>query len=520
MLSAQNQTIAMNYRNQLPSEGRGSARVEYLGQSIDRMIYEFMEEKGIPGMTLAIVQAPYIPRVAGYGVTDLDEGRLAAVRTLWPAGPISQGFAAVAALQLYEGGKLGLDDKVSKYVAGLPEAWRDVTVRQLLQHSTGIPDYRSRPRFDVSAACTPRQLIESVAAEPLEFAPGTDVRQSATNFLLLAEVIERASGMPYRDFVKKNQIERLGLRQTFFGDELATVKQEDVASSKHLHELFKRDPAYINPAETTVGYVERDGKLEKAPAIGHSLKGFSDIWASAEDISHWDIGLAGSVLISKPENRALVYGPATLADGRVVPAMAGWQFYAHPGLMDIKGDVAGHSVFLSRFTDPSELVCVTLMANREGVDLTNLARRIAAAFDAGKLGTGSDDNLLYTYESQFGVDETMARIEQQLQTLGIPVFARFDHAKNAEEVGLKMNPAKVVVFGAPKVGTQLMVANPSIAVELPLRIAVWEDAAGSVWAGFPRMGRLGAEYGMADNPVIGNMEGLLEKLVRKASNVY
>ena len=250
------------------------------------------------------------------------------------------------------------------------------------------------------------------------------------------------------------------------------------------------------------------------------MKGFADIWASAEDISHWDIGLAGSVLISKPENRALVYGPTTLADGRVVPAMAGWQFYAHPGLMDIKGDVAGHSVFLSRFTDPSELVCVTLMANREGVDLTNLARRIASAFDAGKLGTGSDDNLLYTYESQFGVDETMARIEQQLQTLGIPVFARFDHAKNAEEVGLKMNPAKVVVFGAPKVGTQLMVANPSIAVELPLRIAVWEDAAGSVWAGFPRMGRLGAEYGMADNPVIGNMEGLLEKLVRKASNVY
>lgn len=520
VLSAQNRTATMKNQNQLPQKGRGNVRVEYLGRSIDRMIYEFMEEKGIPGMTLAIVQAPYIPRVAGYGVTDIEQGRLAAVKTLWPAGPISQGFAAVAVMQLIEQGKLGLDDKVSEHIAELPATWRDVTVRQLLQHSAGIPDYRDRPDFDISADRTPRQLIESVASQPLEFVPGTDVRQSATNFLLLTEAIERVSGISYRDFVKKNQIDRLGLRQTFFGEELAGVKQENVAASNGLHELFKSDPAYIDPAETTVGYIERDGVLEKAPAIGRSLKGFSDIWASAENISHWDIGLAGGVLITRPENRAVIYGATTLDNGRVVPAMAGWQFYEHPGLMDIKGDVAGHSVFLSRFTDPAELVCVTLMANKQGVDLTNLARRIAAAFDAGKMGTGADDNLLFTYESSFSVDETMERIQRELQTLGIPVFAHFDHAKNAEEAGLELKPTKVVVFGSPKVGTQLMQANPSIALELPLRIAVWEDAAGSVWAAFPRMGRLGEAYGLSDHPVIGNMERMLEKLVRKASNVY
>lgn len=519
-LPAQNQTASMKYQNQLPQQGRGSARVAYLGRSIDRMIYEFMEEKGIPGMTLAIVQAPYISRVAGYGVTDLEEGRLAAVKTLWPVGPISQGFAAVAVLQLCEMGKLGLDDKVSEYVAGLPVSWQGVTLRQLLQHSAGIPDYRDRPDFDISADYMPRRLIESVAAQPLCFTPGTDVKQSATNFLLLAQVVERASGMPYSDFVKINQIDRLGLRETFFGDELAGLKQEDVVTSNHLHELFKYDPAYINPVETTIGYTERDGTLEKAPAVGHSMKGFSDIWASAGNISHWDIGLAGGVLISKPENRALIYGPTTLADGCVVPAMAGWQFYAHRGLMDIKGNVAGHSVFLSRFTDPSELVCVTLLANREGVDLTNLARRVAAAFDADKMGTGTDDNRLYTYESQFCVDETMERLEKQLQSLGIPVFARFDHALNAEEAGLKLKPTKVVVFGSPKVGTQLMQQNPAIAIELPLRIAVWEDAGGSVWAAFPRMEQLGGEYDLDGSPVIGNMELLLEKLVQKASNVY
>lgn len=226
------------------------------------------------------------------------------------------------------------------------------------------------------------------------------------------------------------------------------------------------------------------------------------------------------MLIAKPENRALIYAPTKLDNGCTVPAMAGWQFYAHPGLMDIKGGVSGHSVFLSRFTDASELVCVTLMANREGVDFTNLARRIAAAFDNDKLASGADDNRLYTYESSFGVDETMDRVEAQLKALDIPVFARFDHGRNAGEVGLELRPAKVVVFGAPKVGTKLMQDNPSIAIELPLRIAVWEDAAGSVWAAFPQMKQLGAEYGMADSPVIANMQRLLETIVRKSANIY
>lgn len=518
MLTASNQTYAM--KNHLSQTGRGSVRVEYLGRSIDRMVYEFMEREHIPGMTLAIVQAPYIPRVAGYGVTDIREGRLAAVKTVWPAGPISQGFTAVAVMQLVELGRLSLDDTLSTWLKNLPAAWRDITVRQLLQHSSGIADYRNRKGFDVSGSYAPEQLIAMVGNLPLEFSPGTDVRQSATNFLLLAETVEKVSGEPYHDFVRRNQIDRLGLRQTFFGEDIAGLKQEDVSHTNHLHELFKHDPDYIAPAETTVGYVETEDGLEQAPPVGASMKGFADVWASAENISHWDIGLAGGVLIEKPENRAVIYSATMLDNGRRVPAMAGWQFYAHPGLMDIKGGVSGHSVFLSRFTDASELVCVTLMANKEGVDLTNLARSIAAAFDNGKLGTGADDQLLYTYESQFGVDETMERIESRLAALDIPVFARFDHGTNAREAGLELRPTKVVVFGSPKVGTKLMQDTPSIAIELPLRIAVWEDAAGSVWIAFPQMRRLGAEYGLAESPVIDGMQRLLERIVRKAASVY
>lgn len=234
--------------------------------------------------------------------------------------------------------------------------------------------------------------------------------------------------------------------------------------------MFKKDRLYINPTEPAVSYDSSGTPITAAETT--ALRGFSDIWASAQDISFWDIGLAGSVLIHQPENRALIYAPWNLPDGRTVPAAAGWQFYHHRGLMDIKGSVHGYSSFLSRFTDASELVCVTLMCNREGVDFTNLGRRIAGAY-GDLLSTGYDDNRLYLLEGQFPAAETVSRLESALKDRGIPVFAKFDHGQNAAGAGLFLRPTTVLVFGSPQVGTGLMEEDQSVSLELPLRISVW-----------------------------------------------
>lgn len=507
--------------NQIPQEGRGSSKVAHLGRSIDQMIYEFMEAEGIPGLTLAIVQAPYIPRVVGYGVADLEEERLASTKTVWPAGPISQGFAAVATMQLYEKGKLDLKDKISAYLKNLPESWQEITILQLMQHATGIADYRKEQGYDATKQYQPQELLQSVSDKPLAFAPGTQVAQSATNFLLLAQVIEKASGKSYHDFVTQHQIEFVGLKHTLFSEDLPKLKQEHLSPGNSKHQLFKSDVAYIDPTEHATGYTATaGGPLQRqAPITSSALKGFADLWASAEDISKWDIALAGSTLIHKAENRDLIYKPTRLDNGQTVPAMAGWQFPKHNGLMDIKGSVPGFSSYLSRFTIPSELVCVTFMANKEGIEFTNLARKVAAAFN-GKLGAEADDNSLFTFESVFSAKETVNRIEKELHDLNIPVFARFDHAQNAKDVNLDLRPTEIIVFGAPAVGTKLMQENQSIAIELPLRIMVWEDANGSVWAAFPHMNQLAAKYNLQDNPIIGKMQTLLENLVIKAGSVY
>ena len=507
----------MNTREQKTMKLRGSADVSYLGQTVDAMIWDFMREEGIPGLTLAIVQAPYIPRVVGYGLSDAGQKRLASANTMWPAGPISQAFAAVAVMQLYEDGALGLDDTVAARIPGAPAAWGEITVLQLLRHASGLPDYRRAEGFDPFRAWSFEELAALAAGSPLHFAPGTDVMLSATNFLLLTEMVERVSGMSYRDFVTRRQIEFLGLRRTGFAEDLdEKFHHEDVSLTENVHQRFKQDKLYIDPTEPAASY---DGGAAVPRVRSSALRGFSDVWASAQDISFWDIGLAGGVLIRDPAHRALIYAPWSLPDGREVPAVAGWQFYKHRGLMDIKGSVPGFSSFLSRFTHAEELVCVTLLANREGVDFTNLARRIAGAF-GDLLSTNYDDNKLYLLEGQLPVDVMARRLEAELNAREIPLFAKFDHAENARGAGLELRPTTVLVFGAPKVGTGLMQADQSIALELPLRIGLWEDAAGSTWLAFPRIARMAAEYGLEGHPVVPKMQKLMEELVRAAGSVY
>ena len=508
----------MNTRQLHPEmKKRGSADVTYLGRAVDEMIWRFMEENSIPGLTLAIVQAPYIPRVVGYGLSDEKQRRLASANTMWPAGPISQAFAAVALMQLFERGLVKLDEPVGTYLPELPEAWRPIPVLALLRHASGLPDYRNAGGWRYNREFTFAQLLSLICEEPLVFAPGTAVAQSATNFLLITELVERISGRPYRSFVKENQIDFLHLRHTGFAEDLPDFFAEDVSLTGNTHHLFKADGRYIDPTEPAQSYLA-DGAAVPRASSG-ALRGFSDIWASAQDISFWDISLAGGVLIHAPENRALVYAPWTLPDGEAVPAVAGWQFYHHRGLMDIKGSLPGYSCFLSRFTHAEELVCVTLLANKEGVDFTNLGRRIAGAF-GDLLSTNYDDNRLFLYESQFPAEKTVQRLEAELQRRGIPLFARFDHAENARQAGLALRPTTVLVFGSPKVGTGLMQLDQSISLELPLRISVWEDEAGSTWLAFVRTEATAEAYGLSGNPTLAAMQKLLESLVIRAGSIY
>ena len=98
--------------------------------------------------------------------------------------------------------------------------------------------------------------------------------------------------------------------------------------------------------------------------------------------------------------------------------------------------------------------------------------------------------------SNYSVDETLERLKQTLQRKGITIFAIVDHSGEAEKVGLKMPPTKLVVFGSPKAGTPLMLAAPDIAIDLPLKILISEEPGGNVWVSYNSPAYLQERHGL------------------------
>jgi CubicO group peptidase (beta-lactamase class C family)/uncharacterized protein (DUF302 family) len=506
-----------------PGAGRPQTALAVRGKFIDERIADFMAKNNLPGLTMAIVQAPYVPRSAGYGRASITNDELASTRTMWNIGPITQGFTAVAIFQLYEAHKLDIHDAIERYVPGIPAAWGKITIFELLQHASGIPDYRRSTDFNETQKYRPADLLALVASKPLLFKSGAEVHMSATDFILLGLAIERASGMSFREYVTKFQIEPLGLRSTMFAEDFPAKSfldrpSQDTTANEHVR--FKSEIPYIDPVEPAVGYREEKGKLVAVDGkSSESLFALGAIWSSAEDISVWDTALAGRTLVKSLEDHALIYQPTKLENGTTVPAMAGWEFTHHPGFMEVKGSSPGFSSYLSRFTAASELVCVTLLTNKEGVDLTGLARDIAEAYLAG-LGAPIDTDKIVTRESKYSVDETVVRLESQLKSMYIPIFATFDHSENARKAELQLRPTKVLVFGNAKVGTKLMLDNQAIALDLPLRLLIWEDERGRVWVSYHSMDHLADEYDIKDSGTVQSLSNALEGLVGKAVNVY
>jgi uncharacterized protein (DUF302 family) len=101
--------------------------------------------------------------------------------------------------------------------------------------------------------------------------------------------------------------------------------------------------------------------------------------------------------------------------------------------------------------------------------------------------------------SPYAVDETVKRLESVLAQRGVQMFALIDHSGEAQKVGMKMRPTKLVIFGNPKAGTPLMVAAPTLAIDLPLKALVWEDAGGKVWVSYNSPEYLQQRHGVPED---------------------
>ncbi len=125
------------------------------------------------------------------------------------------------------------------------------------------------------------------------------------------------------------------------------------------------------------------------------------------------------------------------------------------------------------------------------------------------------DNGLIHIRSPYSVQETLKRLESTLQAKSLTVFARIDHSGEAQKIGLQMRPTQLVIFGSPKAGTPLMVASPTLAIDLPLKALAWEDADGQVWLSYNSPDYLKRRHEIPDELVknIAGVGAVLEQAV-------
>lgn len=167
-----------------------------------------------PGAAVGVWHGDETPYLAGFGLADIEWGNAITADTVFRLGSITKQFTAAAIMLLVEDGKLQLDDVVQSVLPDYPTHGHRVTFRQLLNHTSGIPNFNTLPTFPERTDLTLPEVLGLFKDLPFNFAPGDRLCYSNSGYVLLGAVIEAASGMAYRTFLVERLFKPLGMRQT------------------------------------------------------------------------------------------------------------------------------------------------------------------------------------------------------------------------------------------------------------------------------------------------------------------
>jgi CubicO group peptidase (beta-lactamase class C family) len=274
---------------------------------------------------------------------------------------LTKQFTAACVLLLQERGLLQVQDRVSKYLPDIPAAWREITVHQLLTHTSGVPnpDYASKQSANIKRmGATPQEAVAQVANQPLDFSPGTKWNYSNTGYILLGILIEKLSGQTYADFLESNIFHPLGMTDS--GYDRAT-------------EILKARAS---------GYDINDGHVTNANFIDMSGP-FSagGIYSTVEDLFRWNEALAhsGKLLSADSLKRMFTEYPEAAHEGQhygygvvISRQKFGRLLYYHGGGVD------GFSSVIQRY--PEEQLSIVVISNLESYKTWELGDHIAADF--------------------------------------------------------------------------------------------------------------------------------------------
>ena len=187
---------------------------------VDAYVRAEMQREHIPGLALGVYRDGKIVKAEGYGVANLEWDAPVKPDTIFQSGSVGKQFAATAVMMLVEEGKVGLDDPVQKYFPDAPATWKNIKVRNLLSHTSGLGEYENGPRtkpdgpFYLRLDMTEDEMYKRIAAMPMDFQPGEDWSYRNTNYVLLGILIHRVTGKFYGDYLQERIFKPLGMNTT------------------------------------------------------------------------------------------------------------------------------------------------------------------------------------------------------------------------------------------------------------------------------------------------------------------
>ncbi len=198
--------------------------------------------------------------------------------------------------------------------------------------------------------------------------------------------------------------------------------------------------------------------------------------------------------VAKSSGLSSGFGIALIAAGVLVNVLSGWHHVRLIRALD-----RGERMHSRGSLQPVAVALfLALVGLAMAIYLVSVRNSTSSHFEDGEevSVTKSRDNGIVDIPSNHSVDQTLERIEGILQQKGVTLFALVDHSGEAKKAGMEMRPTKLLIFGSPKAGTPVMLAAPSIAIDLPLKILVWEDGQGKVWLSYNSTAYLQSRHGV------------------------
>lgn len=324
---------------------------------IDDVVRSEMATQHIPGVAVGVVRRGTTVKAKGYGYANVEHDVPVDTATIFQSGSLGKQFTAAAVMLQVEDGKLALADPLTKFFPSAPPTWRSITVRHLLTHTSGIPNYTDGT-FDYRRDYTEDQLTRFAFGLKPEFAAGSRWQYSNTGYVLLGIIVHKVSGRFYGDELAARVFKPLGMKSARIIDEADIVPHR------------------------AAGYRLVKGELQNQQWVAPLLNTTADgaLYFSVQDLLAWDAGVRARRIVSDASWKEILQ-PVRLNSGKTYPYGFGWAFEERGGqsVQAHGGSWQGFKSHYARFLGDD--LSVIVLANLAQANPSRISDGIAAVFN-------------------------------------------------------------------------------------------------------------------------------------------